>query len=208
VADRGVGGAQRAVSHFNRFDREVEMRVARVVALGAAATMGMSLLIPAAVAFGASPPAGGKVNVFVTQSPNSSKGTIVVTGAIGDYGKTVNVDKSGKPDANGSYVKITLQQGSFLVNSTKLNAKLNHLNPKFNAATCSVAASGTGPVSLSNGTGLYTGISGNLQITVTFAFVGPRFSSGPHKGQCNGNNNARPLAQYQSITGSGTVSFS
>jgi hypothetical protein len=184
------------------------MRVARVVALGAAATMGMSLLIPAAVALGASAPAGGKVSVYVTQSPNSSKGTIIVTGAIGDYGKTINVDKSGKPNPNGAYVKITLQQGSFLVNATQLNAKLNHLQPTVSTATCSVAASGTGPVSLSDGTGLYTGISGNLQITVKFAFILPRFSSGPHKGQCNGSNNARPLAQYQSIAGSGTVSFS
>lgn len=185
------------------------MRVARVVALGAAASMGMSLLIPAAVALGASAaPAGGKINVFVTQSPNASKGTIVVSGAIGDYGKTLNVDKSGKPNANGAYVKITLQQGSFLVNATKLNAKLNHVQPTINRATCSVQASQTGPVSLSDGSGLYTGISGNLKITVTFAFIGPRFSSGPHKGQCNFNNNAPSLAQYQSITGSGTVSFS
>jgi hypothetical protein len=183
------------------------MRVTRLVALGAAATMGMSLLIPAAVALGASTPAGGKINVFVTQSPNGSKGTIIVTGAIGDYGKTLNVDKSGKPNANGDYVKITLQQGAFLVNATKLQAKLNHLQPTFNKATCSVSASGTGPVSLSDGTGLYTGISGNLQITVTFAFIGPRLTSGPHKGQCNGSNNAPALAQYQSITGSGTVSF-
>lgn len=184
------------------------MRVARVVAIGAAATMGMSLTIPAAVAIGATAPAGGKVNVFVTQPPNGPNGTIVVTGAIGDYGKTVDVNKSGKPDANGAFVKITLQQGTFLVNATKLDAKLDHLQPTINKATCSAASSGTGPVSLSDGTGLYTGISGNLKITVTFALIGPRFSSGSHKGQCNFNNNAPTLAQYQSITGSGTVSFS
>jgi hypothetical protein len=183
------------------------MRVTKM-AFGVAATLSLSLLIPATVALGASPPAGGKVNVFVTQSsPNGSKGTIVVTGAIGDYGKTLNVNKSGQPNANGAYVKVTLQQGSFLVNATKLNAKINHLQPTVNKATCSVSASGTGPVSLSNGTGLYAGISGNLKITVTFAFVGPRLSSGPHKGQCNESNNAPALAQYQSITGSGTVSF-
>jgi hypothetical protein len=180
------------------------MRVVRVAAFGAAATMGMSLLIPAAVALGASPPAGGKVDVFVTQSsPNGAKGTIVVTGAIGDYGKTLNVDKSGKPNTNGAYVKITLQQGSFLVNATKLNAKLNHLKPTINTATCSFSAAGTGRVTLFNGTGLYAGISGTLQISVKFAFIGPRLSNG----QCNQSNKARALAQYQSITGSGTVSF-
>jgi hypothetical protein len=184
------------------------MRVARVVAIGAAATMGMSLMIPAAVAFGAGAPAGGKINVFVTPQLNGPKGQIVITGAIGDYGKTLSVDKNGKTDTNGAYEKVTLQQGSFLVSATKLDAKLNHLKPTVNTATCSVSATASGPVSLSNGTGLYTGISGNLSITVTFAFIGPRFSSGPHKGQCNNSNNAPALAQYQSIAGSGTVSFS
>lgn len=183
------------------------MRVVKP-ALGVAATLSLSLLIPATVAFGASAPAGGKLSVFVTPlSPNSAKGTIVVTGAIGDYGKTLNVNQSGKADANGAFVKITLQQGSFVVNSTQLNAKLNHLKPTVNTATCSVSATGTGPVTLADGAGLYAGISGTLQITVKFAFVGPRLSTGPHKGQCNESNNAPSLAQYQSITGSGTVSF-
>jgi hypothetical protein len=181
------------------------MRVTRVtLAIAAAASM----LISAAVALGANAPAGGKVNVFVSpSSANGPTGTIVVTGAIGDFGKTLNINKSGKPDNNGAYVKVTLQQGSFFVNATKLNAKLNHLKATVNKATCSVSATGTGPVTLFNGTGLYAGISGNLQITVKFAFVGPRFSTGPHKGQCNNNSNAPSLAQYQSITGSGTVSF-
>jgi len=183
------------------------MRVARVT-LGAAAIMCVSLVVPAAVALGASAPAGGKVNVFVTPlSANGPRAKIVVTGAIGDYGTALSVNKAGKTDTNGDYEKITLQQGSFLVNATKLNAKLNHLKPTINTATCSVSATGTGPVTLSNGAGLYAGISGTLQITFKFAFIGPRFSSGPHKGQCNESNKAPALAQYQSITGSGTVSF-
>lgn len=164
-------------------------------------------LIPATGALGASAPAGGKVNVFVTPQLNGPKGQIVITGAIGDYGNTLSVDKNGKTDTNGDYQKITLQQGSFLVNATKLDAKLNQLKPTVNTATCSVSATGTGPVTLSDGAGLYTGISGSLQITVKFAFIGPRLTSGPHKGQCNRSNNAPALAQYQSITGSGTVSF-
>ena len=58
-------------------------------------------------------------------------------------------------------MKITLQQGSFLVNATKLNAKLNHLKPTINAGDLLGArAPGTGPVTLSDGAGLYTGISG------------------------------------------------
>jgi hypothetical protein len=183
------------------------MRVTKP-ALGVAATLSLSLLIPATVAFGASAPAGGNVNVFVTPlSANGPKANIVVTGAIGDYGTALSVDKNGKTDTNGNYEKVTLQQGSFLVNATKANAKFNHPKATVNTATCSVSATATGPVTLSSGTGLYAGISGTLQITVRFAFIGPRLSSGPHKGQCNESNNAPSLAQYQSITGSGRVSF-
>ena len=61
-----------------------------------------------------------------------------------------------------------------MVNSVALNKKLNSLKPNFNATTCSAAASGTGSVTLFDGTGLYAGISGKIKITVSFAFVGPR----------------------------------
>src|SRR3984957_14864149 len=98
------------------------MRVAKM-GFGVAATLSLSLLIPATVALGASPPAGGNVNVFVTPlSANGPKANIVVTGAIGDYGTALSATKSDKTAANGAYEKITLQQGSFLVNATKLNA--------------------------------------------------------------------------------------
>ena len=169
-----------------------------------------ALLLAASAAFGAgtsSTPAGGTVHVFATPG-NGAAGKIVITGAIGDYGKTVNIDQNGNTDPNGSFVKVTLQKGSFEVNATTLDKKLNHFTPSFNKATCSASAAGTSSVSLLDGQGLYQGISGNLKITVAFAFIGPRLTSGAHKGQCNPSNSAKPLAQYQSITGSGRVSFS
>jgi hypothetical protein len=54
---------------------------------------------------------------------------------------------------------------------------------------------------------LYTGISGTLRITQTFAAVGPPYKTGPKKGECNTSNNAQPNAFYGSITGRGTVRF-
>jgi hypothetical protein len=53
-----------------------------------------------------------------------------------------------------------------------------------------------------------TGIFGTLKITETYAFILPSCTSGAHKCQCRAINNAQPLAQYGSITGSGTVRFS
>jgi len=131
----------------------------------------------------------------------------VVTGAIGDFGKTLSINQNGTTNANGNYVKITLKKGTFEVNSTALNAAATNVQPTVNDATCSASGSVIGTVTLFNGTGLYQGISGTLNVTETFAFIGPVYTSGPKKGQCNESNNAKALAQFASITGTGTVSF-
>jgi hypothetical protein len=152
-------------------------------------------------------PAGGAVYIHATGG-NGPAGTIIITGAIGDYGKTLSIDKNGKTDSNGNYVRITLHKGTFEVNSTVLNGKTNHAQPVVNRATCSFQFTGSGPVTLFNGTGLYKGIKGKVLITISFGAVGSLYKSGPHKGQCNLSNNAPLVAQYGSITGPGTVSFS
>jgi hypothetical protein len=178
------------------------MRVVKAT-LGVAVLGGM--LFVSSTALAASTPAGGTVNVFATPG-NGAAGTIVITGAIGDFGKTLSIDKNGKKDANGNFVKITLKKGTFEGDSTELNAKTNHASPTINKSTCSASFTGGAPVTLFDGTGLYAGISGSVKITLTFAFVEPRFKSGKHKGQCNFN--AQPLAQYSSIRGTGKVKFS
>ena len=160
---------------------------------------------PAFAATTPSTPAGGPVKVFATPNGNGG-GTIVITGAIGDYGRTLTINKNGTTNANGNYVRITLQKGTFEVNSTALNAKADKAQPTGDLTTCSGSLSVTGPVTLSDGTGLYRGISGTVSITETFAYVAARFTTGKHKGLCN--ESAQPIGQYGSITGTGTVSFS
>jgi len=59
-------------------------------------------------------------------------------------------------------------------------------------------------VTLFDGTGLYKGITGMLNIIETYAFISPLSTTGQNKGRCNLS--ARPISQYSSITGSGTVS--
>jgi hypothetical protein len=180
--------------------------MSKVVKLAVAATV-LASLVGGSIASAATSPAGGAIRVFVTNT-SDTKGKILVTGAIGDYGTTLSTNKNGKVNANGNYEQIKLKQGSFEVNGTQLNKDLNHGKSEVNKSTCSQEFSGSGPATLFNGTGLYTGISGTVKITVTFAGIAPRFASGAKKGQCNFSENAEPLGIYQSITGVGKVKFS
>jgi hypothetical protein len=172
------------------------MRVGKVVAV-----VGVTACVLGAgsAAMAAATPQGGKIRVFVTNT-SATKGKIVITGAIGDYGTTVSQDANGKADPNGNFEKVTLKQGGFIVNGTELNKKLNQAKPTVNKANCSVSFTGTGPTTVGNGTGAYAGISGNIAITVTFAEIAPKTAKG-----CSMNGNG--LAGYQSITGVGSVSF-
>jgi hypothetical protein len=148
-----------------------------------------------------STPQGGNIRVFVT-STSGPKSKILITGAIGDYGTGVSQDANGKVDGNGGFEKVTLKQGSFIVNATALNKKLNSAKPTINRTNCSLAFTGTGSATVGNGTGAYAGITGKITLTVTFAGIAPKTAKG-----CNFNANPPAGASYQSITGTGSVSF-
>jgi hypothetical protein len=184
------------------------MRVAKAAV--SVAVFGSRLLgdAPAFATTTPSTPAGGPVRLFATPG-NGGSATIVITGAIGDYGNALNVNKNGTADPKGNYVKVTLHKGTFEINSTTLNAKTNSLGSQtpIDKATCSMEASASAPVTLLDGTGLYKGITGTLNVTITEAFILPVYTSGKNKGQCNESQNAQPVADYGSIVGSGTVSF-
>jgi hypothetical protein len=193
---------------MSHFYPEVNMRAGNAV-IGAAAVLG-GLLIGGTSAFAAgasSTPGGGSIKVYATPSANGNGGTVLLTGAIGDHGKTLSIDQDGKPDTNGNYVKVTLKKGAFEINKTTLDAKAKNVTPTGDLATCSGGFSVTAPVTLLDGTGNYKGITGMVKLTLTYAFVLPRFASGKHKGQCNEGNNVPPVALYESVKGSGTVQF-
>jgi hypothetical protein len=171
----------------------------RVGKLAAVVGVTAGVLGAGSAAVAAATPQGGKIRVFVTNTSNTT-GKILVTGAIGDYGTTVSENANGKVDPNGDFKKVTLKQGGFLVDGTALNKKLNNAKPTINRSNCSLSFSGTGPTTIGHGTGAYAGISGNVAITVTFAEIGKKTAKG-----CSLNGNG--LAGYQSITGSGSVSF-
>ena len=152
-------------------------------------------------------PKGGPIALYATISASSTPGKIVLAGAIGDWGKVTSIDKNGKPDENGNFVMVTLKKGTFEIDATTLNKTMSNPRPQVQSGvTCSIAASGTGPVKFFNGTGLYKGISGTANVTMTFTGVGGRYQSGAKKGQCE-QGNWPPVAMLGSVTGRGTVHF-
>ena len=169
----------------------------------AAAILGAFLLIAAGTAASAT---GGKIYIYVL-GVNSAHQPILIAGAIGDHGIATSETKSGKVDQNGSYVHITLKKGTFFVDATKLNGSPNGKAVVQNKTTCSFAYRATGPITISDGTGAYKGISGTANMTIIFAGVGPYYTSGAKKGQCNTSQNATPSGVYQSITGTGIVKY-
>ena len=175
------------------------MRAVRV-ALGVVVVAG---LLVCSVASGApGTPAGGPIKIYVA-GPNALRSRVVVIGAIGDHGTAISQDKNGKPDIDGSFEKFRLTHGGFTLDDSHLAKGFEKVRPKVNRDTCSVEFAGSGPGTLINGTGLYAGIGGKLKITIDSATIAPRTN-----GKCNLNDNAKPVAEYDTVSVSGTVTFS
>lgn len=178
------------------------MKRARVAAVMAGFA---AVLVLAAVATAASS-AGGNIRLFVAGTGNVRQ-SVLVAGAIGDDGTATSVDANGKPDPNGNFEALKLQNGSLLVDATSFNAAGNSARPVVaSAKTCSFAVSWSGTASIVSGTGPYNGVTGTLKLHGTFAAISARFKSGSHKGQCQMGQNAAPKAAFVSVTGTGKVS--
>jgi hypothetical protein len=179
----------------------------KLISAGAATLAALAILAVAVGSAGAAAPAAGLVT-FYAHAGNGNSQKVVFVGAIGDYGKAINVNKRGKADPNGNYVMLKLHKGTFELNATAVNqAIMANQQPQVGShATCSAAFSTTAPATFLNGTGLYKGISGTANVTVTFGGVSPRYKSGPHKGQCV-ENNQNPAASFGVVLGQGSVSF-
>jgi len=165
-------------------------------ALGVAAVVA-TLLAPGAGAAGK----GGAIQIYV---PGTTVTTpILITGAITDCGKATSVTKAGKPDENGNYERVVLKKGTFWVDATALNKKLDGVKPTLDSKNCFFNFKGSGPTSLMKGTGDYAGISGNVNVTVNFVAILPRLANG----KCNMKQSAQPIAQYGNVTGAGRASY-
>ena len=148
-----------------------------------------------------STPQGGALQIFGTES-SALDTKLLFTGAVGDHGSAVTLNMAGKPDPHGTIEKVTLQKGSFVIDTTPLGTKLGKMKPTVNSETCTILLAATGPTKVEEGTGLYAGISGHLNIRFTVATLQPRAKNG----KCALT--AKPVSQYTAIIGSGSVTFS
>jgi hypothetical protein len=181
-------------------------------ALTIAALAGALVTSGGTIAASASTVTNGAVHVSVYGDSSGVASTIVLTGAIGDNGSADSIDANGTPDAsNNTEVLLALVQGSFRVSVVGLDKKIGNAFSAFqlNHRTCSgyLSATASVPIVAGSGTGEYTGITGGFVLTFSLAFVGPKYGSGKHEGQCNNSNSASPVAQAMTVSGSGTVSY-
>jgi hypothetical protein len=159
---------------------------------------------PAARSATKSPVKGGRVYFTAYENDDLPGTTVVLSGAIGDFGAGVSVLKNGKVDPeHSSQFNLALTQGSFRIVIGPLHVKLlNALShASYNRTTCSghVAVTGTTPVVAGSGTGAYKGISGSFTLTIIGNEVDGKPGCHPFS--------APLLAQSIFFVGSGTVSL-
>jgi hypothetical protein len=150
-------------------------------------------------------PATGYVFFTAYQNDDLPGATVVLSGAIGDFGAAVSVLRNGTVDPeHSSQLRLALTQGSFRIVIGPLHAKLlNALaHAPYSLRTCSghVAVTGAAPVVAGSGTGAYKGISGSFKLTITGNEVDAKPGCQPFSGSAL-------LAQSIFIAGSGAVSF-
>jgi hypothetical protein len=149
--------------------------------------------------------AGGRVFFTAYQNDDLPGSTVVLSGAIGDFGAGVSVLRNGKVDPeHSSQFKLALTQGSFKIVIGPLHSKLLKAlsHAAYNRKTCSghVAVTGAAPVVAGSGTGAYKGISGKFELTITANEVDNSPGCQPFHG-------TPLLAQTVFIAGPGTVSL-
>jgi hypothetical protein len=161
--------------------------------------------VPAARGAAAATARGGRVFFTAYQNDDLPGATVVLSGAIGDFGAAVSVLRNGAVDPeHSSQFNLALTQGSFRIVIGPLHAKLLKAlsHALYNLRTCSghVSVTGAAPVVAGSGTGAYKGISGSFTLTITGNEVDAKPGCQPFSGSAL-------LAQTIFIAGSGTVSF-
>jgi hypothetical protein len=177
----------------------------RRIALGLCFTA-LSVLLPGAYASGSGSVRlrfSGAIQIWLTPGKTSDIGRVLITGAIGDYGKTYATDSKGKHSANGLFEVLVFSHGSILINGSKFAAYLSSAVPHIvDGSKCSATLAIEAPVPIKSGTGDYGGITGSITLTQTSAYIFDKSKSGSCAivGQ-------KLEAEYVSIYGAGRISY-
>jgi len=155
----------------------------------------------------------GAIKLIVYGDGEGAGSNVVFTGAIGDGGYADSIDANGALDPqNNTAVHMALSQGTFNIDITPINRALEKAFNGFrpNVKTCSAEVSvsnQTVKIIRGSGTGAYSGIIGHITVTLSFANVGVKYTSGKHKGQCNNSQDSPPSFSAMMVAGTGTVSY-
>jgi hypothetical protein len=160
-----------------------------------AAVLGIGAVLTVDIASGQAAGNGGTFHVWETDNFVTGATSIIFMGAVNDYG----VDHIGVAGKHHQINKIVLQNGSFEVNTAKLNVK-EHLVP----GSCTLVGKGSGPVPLvpGSGTGAYANVTGTSRAKLQEVLVLPKTAAGG----CDTSANATPLAGFAWVTATGHVS--
>jgi hypothetical protein len=188
-------------------DHEEEMAMNRSIkAAVAGLSLGGGVLLSSTAS--AATPVSGPTQLWASLGPSNGNGfKVVFTGAIGDHGTSVGATANGKPTkkSNPGYRLFILKKGTIFFNTQKIDAaESNNSAPPttVNATTCSATYVVTEPATAISGTKAYAGITGTINVTISYAFTLPL-----ENGKCNMNTSANPSAELGQVTGSGTVSY-
>lgn len=136
-----------------------------------------------------------------SQNSDGPDFTVVLSGAVGDYGPAVSVHPNGTVDPDHtSQLSLRLKKGTFRLSIARLDKAIVTATGRWkNNRTCSfhVMVTAPTPVVAGSGTGQYRGIKGNLTMTVTIDEVDKR--------PCKAGTSPF-VAQLIFLVGSGTVS--
>ena len=99
------------------------MKIAVCMLLAAVGTM----LIGVGASASGMMPKGGPIRIYVVPGNGQGNGTIVVVGAIGDYGKTTK--------QVGGFGKALLHKGTFKVNLKAITKAVNNTKPLVESQT-------------------------------------------------------------------------
>ena len=170
---------------------------------GALASVACASAAPASSAAPAAAPASQTTHMMA-YSINSDGPAfqVIVTGAVGDWGRAVSVYPDGAVDPDHtSELSLKLTRGSFRLSIARLDAEIvgaYHHWPS-NSGTCSgsIAVTAATPIVAGSGTGSYRGLSGTFTVTATIDEIDV-------KPVCDGTSPFR--AQVIFMVGAGTVS--
>lgn len=129
--------------------------------------------------------------------------TVILTGAIGDFGKGLFVRADGTVDPeHGAYLQLGLTQGSFRLGVADLDKKLVSAfgRVQFDRKTRSghVTVTGAAPIVSGSGRGSYVGAGGSFALTMTIDEIVKKPATTP---------TGAILAQVDIISGLGRVSL-